>query len=82
MVKLNLNSAYIRLFMIKEDCSLLDYILDFMLVQQTLLQIRIKYYENQSTVTLSTVTLSNAMLNQSTSHFIKRKLLQIVLYIL
>lgn len=42
MVKLNLNSAYIRLLMIKEDCSLLDYILDFMLVQQTLLQIRIK----------------------------------------
>lgn len=52
MVKLNLNSAYIRLLMIKEDCSLLDYILDFMLVQQTLLQIRLKYYENQSTVTL------------------------------
>lgn len=44
--------AYIRLLMIKEDCSLLDYILDFMLVQQTLLQIRLKYYENQSTVTL------------------------------
>lgn len=68
MVKLNLNSAYIRLLI--------------MLVQQTLLQIRIKYYENQPTVTLSTVTLSNAMLNQSTSHFIKRKLLQIVLFIL
>lgn len=53
-------------------------ILDFMSVQRTLVQIDISmiYTENQSTAR------SNEMLNQSISHSIKHKLLQIVLYIL
>lgn len=53
-------------------------ILDFMSVQRTLVQIDISmiYTENQSTAR------SNEMLNQSISHSIKHKLLQIVLYVL